>query len=145
MNDIRENELEFVSRHYKKGRLNTNKAWCSFMTRSGRTSIMPFYRKSIVASIALVLGISVALAFNWNTIFPKEHVTPLIEVKSGVVILKYDNEPIGNVLKELSAHYGKTITTEDSTRRISGELEASSLDEIVDILETTLNININVE
>lgn len=145
MNDIRENELEFVSRHYRKGALNTNKAWRSFMTRSGRTSIMLFPRKSIVASIAFVLGLSVALAFSWNTIFPQEPDTPMIEVKSGIVILKYDNEPIGNVLKELSAHYGKTVTTADPTRRISGELEASSLDEIVAILETTLNIKINVE
>lgn len=145
MNEIREKELEFVSRHYKKGRLNTNKAWRSFMARSGRTSIFTFHSKSIAASVALFLGLSVALAFSWNTIFPKEPATPLIEAKSGVVILKYDNEPIGNVLKELSTHYGKTITTEDPTHRISGEIEASSLDEIVDILEATLNINITVE
>lgn len=145
MNNFDDKDLEFVVRHYRKGHLDTNKAWRSFMARSGRTHVSTFRRTGIAAAITLFLGISAALAFNWDHIFPTEHVSPLIEVRSDVVILKYDNEPIGNVLKELSAHYGKDLRTSDPTRRISGEMEATSLDEIVDILESTLNINITVE
>lgn len=144
MNDIRENELEFVSRHYRKGRLNTNKAWRSFRNRTGHTSFITLHRKAIAASAALVLGLSVALAFNWNTIFPPTPAHPLIEVRNGATILKYNNEPIGNVLQELSDFYGNDITTADPSRRISGEIESSSLEETIEILEATLDIKIEV-
>lgn len=158
MNDIRENELEFVSRHYRKGRLNTNKAWRTFRNRTGHTSFITLHRKAIAASAAVVLGFSMALAFDWISIFPMQQPTepatvvtaesaahPIIEAKDSTVLLRYDNEPVGKILRELSAYYSKNVTTADSTRCVSGEIEASSLDEIVGILEATLNINISVE
>lgn len=152
-------DLEFVSRHYKENRLDTDKAWEQLAGRTG----MPkprrtIYRKAIAASAAVVLGFSMALAFDWISIFPARQSTepaevvaaepvarPIIEAKDSTVLLRYDNEPVGKILRELSAYYSKNVTTADSTRCVSGEIEASSLDEIVGILEATLNINISVE
>lgn len=162
--EINEKELEFVSRHYKKGRLNTDKAWGRL--RGSRTTsplqLAGLRReteqergyKAIAASVAIVLGLSVALAYNWSTIFPSTEqevvdkhapAMPIIEAKDSCVVLKYDNEPIGKILGELSGYYHCNVSTEDSTRCVTGELEATSLNEVVDILQTTLNIKITVK
>lgn len=152
-------DLEFVSRHYKENRLDTDKAWKQFADRTGMSKPRrTIYPKAIAASVAVVLGLSMALAFNWISIFPTQQPTeptaevvaesaahPIIEAKDSTVLLRYDNEPVGKVLRELSTYYSKNVTTADSTRCVSGEIEASSLDEIVSILEATLNINISVE
>lgn len=158
MNEINEKDLVFVARHYESGKLNVENAWQRYRMRTGRgRKTVPHY-KAIAASVALVLGLSVALAFNWTAIFHPVHTeqpqpettevaettTPLIEKKDSTVVLKYYNEPIGKILAELSSYYGKTITTDHPDRRVSGELEASSLDEIIDVLEMTLNIKIDV-
>lgn len=158
MNEINEKDLEFVARHYESGKLNVENAWQRYLMRTGRGRKMVPHYKAIAASVALVLGLSVALAYNWTAIFHPAHTepsqpqttevvkntTPHIEKKNSTVVLKYDNEPIGKILTELSSYYGKTITTDHPDRRVSGELEASSLEEIVDILEMTLSIKIDV-
>lgn len=76
------------------------------------------------------------------------------------IVLRYDNAPIGDVLDELSAYYGRELalqplglkqaqsTIGDGQRQgglcISGEIEAASLEEAIDVLETTLDIKIDI-
>ena len=110
-------------------------------------------------SIALIVGASVACgvwyASGWNAAeAPTEGATanaPLpyryVQPKDEGVVLKYDNAPINDVLSELEAHYGRRLTlqTVAEDRCISGEIEASTLEEIIEILEETLDIKIEMK
>lgn len=153
MKNINEEELQFVAKHYKQNSLDANSAWKRFVKRTGYKSTDKYRRIAVAASVCVVFGIAIAGGIWYaNTIETTPSVTVpvspeyrFIKKHGKTVILKYDNEPIGNVLKELSAYYGKQISTSDSTRRISGEIEAASMEEIVEILEVTLNISIEVK
>lgn len=153
MKNINEEELQFVAKHYKQNSLDADSAWKRFVKRTGYKSTDKYRRIAVAASVCVVFGIAIAGGIWYaNTIETTPSVTVpvspeyrFIKKHGKTVILKYDNEPIGNVLKELSAYYGKQISTSDSTRRISGEIEASSMEEIVEILEVTLNISIEVK
>lgn len=153
MKNINEKELQFVAKHYKQNSLDADSAWKRFVKRTGYKSTDKYRRIAVAASVCVVFGIAIAGGIWYaNTIETTPSVTVpvspeyrFIKKHGKTVILKYDNEPIGNVLKELSAYYGKQISTSDSTRRISGEIEAASMEEIVEILEVTLNISIEVK
>lgn len=153
MKNINEKELQFVAKHYKQNSLDADSAWKRFVKRTGYKSTDKYRRIAVAASVCVVFSIAIAGSIWYaNTIETTPSVTVpvspeyrFIKKHGKTVILKYDNEPIGNVLKELSAYYGKQISTSDSTRRISGEIEAASMEEIVDILEVTLNISIEVK
>lgn len=153
MKNINEKELQFVAKHYKQNSLDADSAWKRFVKRTGYKSTDKYRRIAVAASVCVVFGIAIAGGIWYaNTIETTPPVTvpaspeySFIKKHGKTVILKYDNEPIGNVLKELSAYYGKQISTSDSTRRISGEIEAASMEEIVEILEVTLNISIEVK
>lgn len=153
MKNINEEELQFVAKHYKQNSLDADSAWKRFVKRTGYKSTDKYRRIAVAASVCVVFGIAIAGGIWYaNTIETTPAVTVpvspeyrFIKKHGKTVILKYDNEPIGNVLKELSAYYGKQISTSDSTRRISGEIEAASMEEIVEILEVTLNISIEVK
>ncbi len=153
MKNINEEELQFVAKHYKQNSLDADSAWKRFVKRTGYKSTDKYRRIAVAASVCVVFGIAIAGGIWYaNTIEATPSVTVpvspeyrFIKKHGKTVILKYDNEPIGNVLKELSAYYGKQISTSDSTRRISGEIEAASMEEIVEILEVTLNISIEVK
>ena len=63
------------------------------------------------------------------------------------IVLKYDNAPIDDVLSELSTYYGRQLALHSASatdRCISGEIEATSLEEVVEILEATLDVNIEI-
>lgn len=153
MKNINEEELQFVAKHYKQNSLDANSAWKRFVKRTGYKSTDKYRRIAAAASVCVVFGIAIAGGIWYaNTIETTPSVTVpvspeyrFIKKHGKTVILKYDNEPIGNVLKELSAYYGKQISTSDSTRHISGEIEAVSMEEIVEILEVTLNISVEVK
>lgn len=153
MKNINEEELQFVAKHYKQNSLDADSAWKRFVKRTGYKSTDKYRRIAVAASVCVVFGFAIAGGIWYaNTIETTPSVTVpvspeyrFIKKHGKTVILKYDNEPIGNVLKELSAYYGKQISTSDSTRRISGEIEAASMEEIVEILEVTLNISIEVK
>lgn len=153
MKNINEEELQFVAKHYKQNSLDADSAWKRFVKRTGYKSTDKYRRIAVAASVCVVFGIAIAGGIWYaNTIETTPPVTVpaspeyrFIKKHGKTVILKYDNEPIGNVLKELSAYYGKQISTSDSTRCISGEIEAASMEEIVEILEVTLNISIEVK
>lgn len=153
MKNINEEELQFVAKHYKQNSLDADSAWKRFVKRTEYKSTDKYRRIAVAASVCVVFGIAIAGGIWYaNTIETTPSVTVpvspeyrFIKKHGKTVILKYDNEPIGNVLKELSAYYGKQISTSDSTRRISGEIEAVSMEEIVEILEVTLNISIEVK
>lgn len=166
MKEINEDELGFVARHYVDDALNTDRAWQRFRqltaadTTPSRRRLSPAMRRIAASvSIALIVGASVACgvwyASGWNAAeAPTEGAAanaPLpyryVQPKDEGVVLKYDNAPIDDVLSELEAHYGRRLTLQTAAedRYISGEIEASTLEEIIEILEETLDIKIEMK
>lgn len=155
MNQINEEEIKFVTKHYKENALDTDKAWKTFAKKTGYKSANRYSRTAVAAAACLVFGVAIGSGIWYANMYSSNDTTTteastkpeyrFIKKSGKNIILKYDNESIGNVLKELSSYYGKQITSDDNDRHISGEIEASSMDEIIEILELTLNINIEVK
>lgn len=170
MKEINDDELQFVARHYEKNTLDSDRAWRSLRQRTGsqhrRTFSLfgpersPFARRTAAAaSILLIVGASVACGI-WYVrqqtptpdvpattatapTTPYRYITP----KAESIVLKYDNAPIDDVLRELSTYYSRPLVLVDETahdRCISGEIEATSLEEVVEILEATLDVKIEL-
>ena len=55
----------------------------------------------------------------------------------------YKNTPIDDVMKELSIYYGKSLYASEHFKTITAEFKTDSLDEIISLIEKTLDITIN--
>jgi transmembrane sensor len=54
----------------------------------------------------------------------------------------YDNTPLSVVLKELSEYFHVNLSANDENKQLSAEFDADNLDDIVEIIEHTLEIKI---
>lgn len=154
MKEIHEDELRFVARHYKANRLNSGQAWQTLQQRVGRAARLTRRRLAIAASLVLAVGIALAgglwgyfrsAASPSSAPVPAGAVSPTASPEGdSVVVFRFENEPVGHVLRRISAHYGRSLTASDTTRCVSGEVEAGPLPEVVAILERTLGIQITV-
>ncbi len=145
MKHVNEDELQFVAKHYKEGRLNKYVAWKKVQQRKGKRLHSDWRRYAVAASVLLVA--SIALGGVWwmykYEMHESQNVMPLQEKKAdSAKVFYYDKMPVNNVLKDLSDYYGVMLVASDTTKCVSGELEASSLDEMIDILEKTIDIDI---
>jgi transmembrane sensor len=57
----------------------------------------------------------------------------------------YENTPLQDVLRELSAHFGRSLRTDESERFLTGEFEGEDLQEIISLIEAALDIQIEAE
>jgi transmembrane sensor len=55
----------------------------------------------------------------------------------------FDNTPINDVMQQLSAYYGVRLSASESGKRLSGDFDASDINDITSIIEETLNIKIS--
>lgn len=170
MKNINEDELQFVARHYEENALNADSAWQRFRSITGRkmhnisapTRRLSISTRRIAASvsIALIVGGSVACGFWYHrqqaalldasTTAPTAATTSYryLQPNEESIILKYNDAPIEEVLSELSSYYGHTVVLQSASasgRQISGEIEATSLEEVVEILEATLDVEIEIQ
>lgn len=157
MKEINDDELQFVARHYEEDAFDTERALRSVRQRSGHS--MPIRRIAATVGITLIVGASLACGFWYSRRqaavldapeAPAASVNApyrYLQTKDESVVLKYDNAPIADVLGELSAYYGCALVLQDSAtdRCISGEIEATTLEEVVEILEATLDVHIEIE
>lgn len=162
MKEINDDELQFVARHYEENALDTERALRTVRQRTAEGEARfsaPFRRIAASVGIALIVGASLACGFWYSrrqaaVLDAPEAPTSSVnapyrylQTTDESIVLKYDNAPIGDVLDELSAYYGHKLVLQGSTaeRRISGEIEATSLEEVVEILEATLDVEIEIE
>lgn len=54
----------------------------------------------------------------------------------------FDNTPLPSVLKDLSAYYQVSLSCKETGKYLSADLQADSLDDIIALIEQTLNVNI---
>lgn len=155
MKEIREDELHFVARHYRPNRLNPGKAWQTLQSRTVRAGRLARRRLTIAAAFVLAVGIALAGGL-WGYFRSLASSSPLPVAAEpmncvadsakadSVVVFRFENESVGRVLQRISVHYGQELTASDSTRRVSGAVEAGPLPDVVAILERTLGIKITV-
>jgi transmembrane sensor len=55
----------------------------------------------------------------------------------------FDNTPINDVMQQLSAYYGVSLSASENGKRLSGDFDASDINDITSIIEETLNIKIS--
>lgn len=157
MNELCENELMFVVRHYQENHICTDDAWKRFCMMSGRSSTNSHRRLALAASLTLVAGMLLAMGLLISN-FRRQIWTPTSPLATevitetnqavptdSIVVLSFEDEPICSVLQKLSARYEKTFTSSDTTKHVTGKIEVRSWQEAVSILEATLNIKINVQ
>lgn len=155
MKDFDKNTLDFVVQNYTEKGLDTERALRQFQQQAGITPNRSWRHIAAVAALVMVVGGALACGLWYGqqdqaerqieSTAPDTSYRILKQKDDRSILLQYDNEPIGNVLRELSTYYKKELSTKENLRRISGEIEASSLEEIIVILETTLNIKIQVK
>lgn len=166
MNAINDDELQFVARHYKADSLNADRAWKRFSMTTGRGTLRvspPARRlgpatRRIAASVGIALIVSASVACGFWYARQQADSSPLpptsslntpyryLQPRAESIVLKYDNAPIDDVLSELSDYYGRELALKTAPRRrISGEIEATSLEEVVEVLEATLDIKIEMK
>lgn len=54
----------------------------------------------------------------------------------------FDNTPLTYVLQDLSAYYQVPLSCQNTRKSLSGDFQTDSLDSIINIIEQTLNVNI---
>ena len=59
--------------------------------------------------------------------------------------LHFYNAPVNAVLKDLEQCYGVKFTASDTTKRLTGDFETSSMDTVISIIEKTLNTKISIK
>lgn len=157
MNEIKEDEFRFIAKHYKEKRLDTDKAWARLLVHTGKRACG--HRKWMVAaSVIMVIGIAMACAVigSRRSVPPApahptdsiKHLADSIvrrEAVDSVKVFHFQDEPVNRVLNEVSQYYGKNMVASDTAKRVSGDIQASSSEEVREILEQILDITIREE
>ncbi len=144
-----EDELTFVTKHYQEGRLDEKKAWRRLRQQfpHPRKRLATMAAASLIAC-AVAAGLLTGYVHFRRTATQDTTVTkttgsiaPTGQTDS-TKVFRYENTPITKVLRELSAYYRIPLEANDTTRRVTGEIEAASLEEVIDVLEKTLDLKI---
>ncbi|MBQ0047091.1 MAG: hypothetical protein KBT33_06210 [Prevotellaceae bacterium] len=142
-------ELQFVVEHYKDGAMNENAAWEQLKSRRVKSRSNNFRKYAVAASAVLVCGMAVACSVwmmefaGWNKKSDVQQDSAVVsEMVDGTKVFHYDKTPINIVLDDMALYYGVTLIASDTTKCVSGEIEASEVEEVIDVLETSLSIEI---
>ena len=144
-----DDELTFVTKHYQEGQLDEKKAW----RRLRQQLPHPRKRLATMAAASLIACVVVAglltgyvhfrrTATQGTTVTKTTGSIAPTEQTDSTKVFRYENTPITEVLRELSAYYRIPLEANDTTRRVTGEIEAASLEEVIDVLEKTLDLKI---
>ena len=68
--------------------------------------------------------------------------TDTVKTKKGPVVFYFDHTPVNAAIRKVSDYYGVSLTASDTTKMVTGEIEAHNINEAIDMLETTLGIEI---
>ena len=60
-------------------------------------------------------------------------------------LFRYEDTPLSAVLQELSAQFGKDLSTDQPDRRLTGEFEGTDLREILGLIEEALDLTIYIK
>ena len=160
MKKNKEDELQFVVDHYKTGHKNVDNAWKEFKGMSGITQPGSRKRLLVAASIAFAVVMAVAATMfvvrSFDNGSPKSSPnteralpdtvskakTDTVKTKKGPFVFHFDHTPVNAAIRKVSDYYGVGLTASDTTKMVTGEIEAHDVNEAIDMLEATLGIEI---
>lgn len=90
----------------------------------------------------LVLTKGMAAVLNTGAAMPESRMTSPNPSAWATGSFVYDNTPLTVVLKELSDYFHTELSANDESRQLSAEFDADSLEDIIEIIEHTLEIKI---
>lgn len=130
-------ELRFVLRHYQEHKFDTRRALREIRPR-------PLRRVAAVVVMAVAFGGAYALYHHIAPITPLS--TPNTQQPSPNTqqppAFHFENTPINEALREIGRQYGVQLTVSDTTRCITGDFETDDLPTLIDMIEQTLDIDI---
>lgn len=160
MRKNKEDELQFVVDHFKTGHKDVGTAWKEFTGMSGITQSGSRKRPLVAASIAFAAVMAVAATVfvvrsigngSPQTSPHPERVIPdivskakadTVKTKKRTVVFHFDHTPVNAAIRKVSDFYGVSLTASDTTKMVTGEIEAHNINETIDMLEATLGIEI---
>lgn len=164
MKESFDKNVDFVTRHYRDGLFDTEKALGCLHARIGAGAGKPVRpsRKlwSTVAAAAASVAVAFAAGYGIYSVAsdssaldaPAAPVAPAApsapaeapgEAPSAHVFV-FENTPVEDVLKEIGDYYGCTLSTAPTRRRLTATFPDDDLDTIVSVIESVLDIKISV-
>ena len=161
MKESFDKNVDFVTRHYRDGLFDTEKALGSLHARIGVGAGQPVRPSRKLWSTVAAAAASVAVAFAAgygiysvasDSSAPAAPVAPAApsapaeapgEAPSAHVFV-FENTPVEDVLKEIGDYYGCTLSTAPTRRRLTATFPDDDLDTIISVIESVLDIKISV-
>lgn len=91
----------------------------------------------------VILTKGMAAVLNTGMTMPEQQQTSPNPSAWAIGSFVYDNTPLPVVLNELSAYFHVSLSANDESKQLSAEFDADSLEDIIEIIEQTLEIKIN--
>ena len=142
MKKTKDQEQDFVLRHYTEGRFDPEAALKKLRPR-------PIRRRWVAAAASLLCIVAFASVLTWQLSKPKQPLpTPATESvvstheEPDVAHFSFNDTPLPDVLSQLGRYYGVTLETNDSTRHLTGEFSGEQLDDIIGMIEEVLSVKI---
>ena len=115
--------------------------------------VVKYYKPKIAVAASIILAVGIAVAAGiigyHNYMLPQKpipvdtaYVIEDYEESDTTDVFRFDHTPINKVLGELSRYYNTNLYASDTTKSVTGEIEASKVEDAIDVLETTLGIKI---
>ena len=137
-------ELGFVLRHYRENAFNADEA----LKKIGRPvrSIRPRW---VAAAASLLCLVAFASVLVWRTASPSSVTTTATSPAATTVTtgqpaasFHFDDTPLPEVLSQLGEHYGVQMEATSTTKHLTGDFAADSLDTIIRMIEEVLDVEI---
>lgn len=142
MKKTKDQEQDFVLRHYAEGRFDPEAALKKLRPR-------PIRRRWVAAAASLLCIVAFASVLTWQLSKPKQPLpTPATESvvstheEPDVAHFSFNDTPLPDVLSQLGSYYGVTLEANDSTRHLTGEFSGEQLDDIIGMIEEVLSVKI---
>ena len=144
-----DNDLSFVARLYRKDRYDTQRAIARFHETNSVTTHRRWWMTAAAAAASVVLVFAAGYGIRtWvrSAQEPAPVEQPALNPNvADTHIFIYDNAPVDQVLAELSAYYGCTLTTDATDKRLTATFPDDDIDLIVSTIESALGIKIKLE
>ena len=152
MKDSFDKELDFVAGRYSDDKFDAERAVRRFHSSD---KVAP-RRRWMATAAAVAASVAVVFAAGYGIVnvvshekAAEEEVSDRTSVRNPdeapVRVFVYEDAPVEDVLKELSEHFGCTLTTPPTEKHLTATFPDDDLDVIVSIISSVLDIDITVE
>lgn len=150
MNEIKEKELEFVVKSYDHKRFNPDKAISKFHASHRKAQLRRWWVTAAATAASVVIAVAAGLTIHYEVVAPAKDSQPaqthiLNPDVATTHEFVYDAAPLEEVLSELSAHYGCTLSTGAHDKVLTATFPDGDIDFIVSVIEKALDVDITVE